>query len=74
MLEPRRQEEDGIILEFKVQDTDDEKELSDTVKEALAQIDRQKYEVMLMEKGVPAEKIRKYGFAFSGKKVLIGGR
>ncbi len=74
MLEPRRREEDGIILEFKVQDTDDEKELSDTVKEALAQIDRQKYEVMLMEKGVPAEKIRKYGFAFSGKKVLIGGR
>ncbi len=74
MLEPRRQEEDRIILEFKVQDTDDEKELSDTVKEALAQIDRQKYEVMLMEKGVPAEKIRKYGFAFSGKKVLIGGR
>ncbi len=74
MLEPRRQEEDRIILEFKVKDTDDEKELSDTVKEALAQIDRQKYEVMLMEKGVPAEKIRKYGFAFSGKKVLIGGR
>ncbi len=72
MLEPRRTEDDGIILEFKVQDAEDEKELSDTVKEALAQIDRQKYEAMLVEKGVPREKIRKYGFAFSGKRVLIG--
>ena len=55
-----------------MQDAEDEKELSDTVKEALAQIDRQKYEAMLVEKGVPREKIRKYGFAFSGKRVLIG--
>ena len=30
------------------------------------------YETILMEKGVPREKIRKYGFAFCGKKVLIG--
>ena len=63
-----------MILEFKVQDVDDEKELADTVREALAQIDRQKYEVMLVEKGVSKERIRKYGFAFSGKRVLIGGR
>ena len=74
MLEPKRPEYDGIILEFKVQDREDEKELSDTAKEALAQIDRQKYEVMLAEKGVPREKIRKYGFAFSGKRVLIEGK
>ncbi len=72
MLEPRRPEEDGIILEFKVQDPEEEKELSDTVKEALNQIDRQQYEALLIEKGVPGEKIHKYGFAFSGKKVLIG--
>lgn len=74
MLEPRRAEDDGIILEFKVQDIDEEKELYDTVKEALDQIDRQRYETMLVEKGIPREKIRKYGFAFSGKTVLIGGR
>lgn len=30
MLEPREQAEDAMILEFKVQDTEDEKELSDT--------------------------------------------
>lgn len=73
MLEPRDPRDDGIILEFKVQDTDDEKELADTVKEALAQIDRQKYDAMLIEKGIPGDRIRKYGFAFAGKKVLIGG-
>ena len=27
----------------------------------------------LLEKGFPAERIQKYGFAFSGKQVLIGG-
>ena len=74
LLEPRKAEDDGIILEFKVQNTEDEKELSDTVKEALRQIEEKKYEAVLTEKGVPKEKIRKYGFAFSGKKVLIGGR
>ena len=37
MLEPKKND-DGIIMEFKVQDTEDEKELSDTVKAALQQI------------------------------------
>ena len=71
MLEPKH-EDDGIILEFKVQDPEDEKELSDTVKAALEQIEKKKYETILMEKGVPREKVRKYGFAFCGKNVLIG--
>ena len=71
MLEPKH-EGDGIILEFKVQDPEDEKELSDTVKAALQQIEKKKYETILMEKGVPREKVRKYGFAFCGKNVLIG--
>ena len=71
MLEPKH-EDDGIILEFKVQDVEDEKELSDTVKAALQQIEKKKYETVLMEKGVPREKVRKYGFAFCGKNVLIG--
>lgn len=73
MLEPRDAADDGIILEFKVQDKEEEKELSDTVEAALEQIERKKYEAMLVEKGVPREKIRKYGFAFCGKTVRIGG-
>ena len=50
----------------------EEKELSDTVKDALRQIETKKYETALIAKGIPRERIRKYGFAFCGKKVLIG--
>ena len=72
MLEPRSAEDDGIIIEFKVQDAEEEKELADTVRAALKQIEEKKYDTMLVEKGVPKEKIRSYGFAFRGKEVLIG--
>ncbi len=63
---------DAIILEFKVQDREEEAELTDTVKSALEQIERQNYEAILLAKGIPRERIRKYGFAFCGKRVLIG--
>ena len=72
LLEPLRKEDDGIILEFKVYDEYEEKTLSDTVAAALSQIEEKQYEKVLLDMGVPKEKIRKYGFAFEGKKVLIG--
>lgn len=71
MLEPRQKNDDAIILEFKVKGKN-EKELSDTVKAALQQIDKRNYEASLTARGIPKERIRKYGFAFQGKKVLIG--
>ena len=71
MLEPKRAEDNAYIIEFKVQDTD-EKELTDTVLDALRQIDRQNYETALAAKGIARERIRKYGFAFCGKRVQIG--
>lgn len=68
MLKPLHKECDGIIL----YDPEEEKSLIETVQEALRQIDDRKYERTLLAVGIPKEKIRKYGFAFEGKRVLIG--
>lgn len=72
LLEPQNKKDYAIILEFKVFDPDVETSLEDTVQKALNQIEIKKYETVLLQKGIPADRIRKYGFAFCGKDVLIG--
>jgi len=73
LLEPRGSMDDGIIFEFKVFDPDGESELSDTADAAVKQIIDKNYAAVLEAKHVPKDKIRVYGFAFEGKRVLIHG-
>lgn len=72
MLEPVSGADDAIIIEFKVFNARKEKNLEETLENALGQIKDKKYETALTARGIPAEKIRKYGFVFEGKNVLIG--
>ena len=71
MLEPKNKGDNAIIIEFKVQGRK-ENSLEETVQAALHQIEKKRYDESLIDRGVPVERIRKYGFAFQGKKVLVG--
>ena len=72
VLEPRNPEDTAILLEFKVHQQEKEADLMATVTAALKQIEEKQYEQGLLAKGIDPEHIRSYGFAFEGKKVLIG--
>ena len=67
-----KEKDNAYIFEFKVHKPGKEKNLEATVVNALAQIKEKGYETELIAEGISSEHIRKYGFAFAGKKCLIG--
>ncbi len=73
MLIPKDKGKDcAYIIEFKVHKPMKEKDLAETVANALKQIEEKMYEAKLTAMGFAPENIRKYGFAFKGKECLIG--
>ena len=74
MLEPKDKMKKAFILEFKIHEPDEEISLKETVEVALKQIEEMQYEADLIRRGCKRENIKKYGFAFEGKKVLIGDK
>ena len=68
MLTPVTEVDDAIVIEFKVHAPDEEENLKDTVRGALEQIAEKNYDAELLAQGIPADRIRHYGFAFEGKK------
>ena len=72
MMEPKREGIPAVILEFKVFDPEDEeKTIEDTAANALRQIDEMQYDRELLARGIPQERILKYGIAFEGKKCIV---
>ncbi len=72
MMEPKNASDHAIIMEFKVFSAPKDKTLEGAVENALLQIETKKYDAELIARGIPKERIRHYGFAFDGQRVLIG--
>ena len=72
MMIPKKNNLPAIVIEFKVYNPRREQTLEDTVHVALKQIEDKSYDTELIAWGIEKDRIRHYGFAFEGKRVLIG--
>ena len=59
-------------MEYKVKNRSKENTQEETVQHPHPQIQEKQYDTELLARGIAKERIRYYGFAFRGKKVLIG--
>lgn len=71
MLIPKKDNLPAIVMEFKVRNPGREQTLEATAQSALNQIEDKNYDAELVARGIPCERIRHYGLAFEGKRVLI---
>lgn len=69
MLEPKDRKEKAFIMEFKVYEKEEEKEIEETLEKAKKQIEERGYEAELKSRGY--ERIVKMVYAFKGKEVKI---
>lgn len=72
LLEPKNDALDAFVIGFIIFNKTRDMTMEDTVAAAHMQIEEKRYDALLAAKGVPAGQIKKYGFAFQGKEVLIG--
>ena len=72
MLIPKKENLPAIIMEFKSKSRMHTETLEEALQKALQQIEEKNYDAELLALGIPKDHIRHYGFAFEGKKVLIG--
>ena len=69
LLEPKNKNDNSFIIEFKVSESKEEKNIEETIKNAKKQIVQKKYEENLKERGY--KNITKIVIAFKGKKVKM---
>lgn len=67
VIEPKEKTDPAIIMEFKIQDQD-EKNLAQTVQDALSQIEMKNYASGLIGKGIQPERIGDMALLFGGRK------
>ena len=72
LLEPKHTSDDAIIIEFKVQNIRREKIWKIRFDVRYSRLKRKNMIQNFLKKGISPKRIRKYGFAFFGKEVLIG--
>ena len=69
MLEPKDKDKNSFIMEFKVLESKEEKDIEETIENAKKQIEEKGYEQNLKERGF--KNITKMVYAFKGKVVII---